>query len=514
MTQFSLLLQLALALGIPALIALWMPRRWRMRALALWIALPLLILLGLGASEMATGKASPTDIDKLFFGVMLIGSMLALPWLAACGIGYGIGAVLRRLLRGVPAEPVEVDVAAPVQQEEAPGRAAYSVPPADPATPTLSPPSGWQAAHIGFDHDDLILDGLPVWSLPWRQEAGEPVLLAHPAHPTQQHKFTIYGIDDGTRATRFAAAELSNSVWGFYRWVVPADAASGTSADGSLRYAHDLDSLRAGRYDAMCPIARLWDAATGSLLFDGTAWTSSTIVPQADGGLLLSLDHRGRQTIFRIDPAAPGVRDLSSPHLVFPLSDLAAAAATVRAACDDPANAHLGRCIAPDGSILVDLEWVEWRNSDWIRSPRVIEIATGRVLLDLWGSDWDAGIRFPRGGVVHLGMRRYHFGGGAEAEIALAGNCYTLFERLGAASGPLAELPAALEAAARREAATAPPRPKIAPPRPTARNWLVALLILAGTLLLIAAATALSLTFQPGPQKQKLDTIPAMPGNR
>jgi hypothetical protein len=281
MTQFSLLLQLALALGIPALIALWMPQRWRMRALALWTALPLLVLLALGANEMATGKASPADIDKLFFGVMLIGSVLALPWLAACGIGYALGAVLRRLLRGVPAEPVEVDVAAPVQREEGLRRAAYTVPPADPTAPTLSPPSGWQAAHIGFDHDDLILDGLPVWSLPWRQEASEPVLLAHPAHPTQQHRFTVYGIDDGARATRFAAAELSNTVWGFYRWVVPTDAASGTSADGSLRYANALDPLRASRYDALCSIARLWDAATGSLLFDGTGWASSRIVPQA-----------------------------------------------------------------------------------------------------------------------------------------------------------------------------------------------------------------------------------------
>jgi hypothetical protein len=414
----------------------------------------------------------------------------------------------------VATKPVAFDVAAPEQDKDMPRRTAYRNFPADPDAPTLSPPSGWQAAHIGFDHDDLVLDGLPVWSLPWREEASEPVLLVHPAHPAQQHEFTIYHIDDGTRATRFAAAELSNSVWGFYRWVVPADAASGTSADGSLRYEHDLGPLRAGRFDATCPIARLWDKATGTCLFDGAAWTSSRVVPQADGSLLLALDYRGRQTIFHIEAAATGFSDLLRPQAVFPIADLATAAAAARADCDDPANAYLSRRIAPDGSILVDLQSVEWRNSYWIRSPRVIEIATGRVLLDIWGLDWDASVSFPRRGVVRLDMQRCHFGGGAEAEIELAGNCYTILDRLGAASGPLVELPAALEAAAELEAAMAGPRPKIAPPRPTLRNWLVALLILVVTLLLIAAATALSLRFQPEPKRQKLDTIPAMPRSR
>jgi hypothetical protein len=34
-------------------------------------------------------------------------------------------------------------------------------------------------------------------------------------------------------------------------------------------------------------------------------------------------------------------------------------------------------------------------HTHWVNSPRVTEIATGRVLLDLWGTDWDAFVNFP-----------------------------------------------------------------------------------------------------------------------
>ena len=509
MTRLVLmLLEIALAVGVPALIALRAPRRWRLRALALWALTPLLALLAVAGSEFVFGKTSPADLDKLIYGVLLIGSILALPWLIACGAGYAVGAMLRR------PTPSEVPIVVPLVTRPEPEPEAISAPvpymrpPVDPSSPTLAPPSGWQAAHVGFDHDDLMLDGLPVWSLPWREEASKPVTLAHPAHPEQRHEFRIYHVDDGTRATRFAAAELSNTVWGFYRWLVPADAASGTSANGSLRYEHDLGPFDGGRYDAVAPVARLRDTSTEALLFDGSAWASSRIVPQADGSLLLSLEHRAQQTIFRIDPAAGKFRDLVVPAKERPLADLAEAAAAARAACDDPANTYLGRQVAPDGSILVELESAEWSNTHWVRSPRVTEIATGRVLLDLWGTDWDVVVSFPGSRAVRLGFRRYHYGGGAEVEIDLAGDRYVLFEKLGPTSGPLRDLPAALEAAARTEAAAAGPRPLIEQPRITARRCMVALLILVGAIALIAFATLVTLHFQDDPTPRKLDAIP------
>ena len=50
--------------------------------------------------------------------------------------------------------------------------------------------------------------------------------------------------------------------------------------------------------------------------------------------------------------------------------------------------------LSPDGSIRVELAAVEWSNTHWVARPGVIEVASGRILLDLWGTDWDAGGRF------------------------------------------------------------------------------------------------------------------------
>jgi hypothetical protein len=515
MTKLGLtILELTVAVGVPMLIALLAPRRWRLTAIGLWVLAPLLILVVVGAGEIISGKAAPADLGKLAFGIMLIGSVLAAPWLVACGVGFGLGAFLRR--RREPKAPsVESAPSAPpmagpatTEVEPRPAPTPYA-PPLDPGEPTLSPPGGWQAAHVGFDHDDLVLDGLPIWSLTWRQESDLRVMLAHPAHPKQEHAFTIYAADDGARATRFAAAELSNSVWGFYRWIVPADLAVGVSADASLRYEHDLGPHEGRGHDRMEPCARLYDAQTDALLFDGAAWQSSRIVPQADGSLLLSIEQRDRQTLFHIRPAARTFEDLTAPGGNRPLADLADAAAAARAACDDAANAYLGRCVAADGSLMVELEWAEWGNSHWLRAPRVTEIASGRVLLNLWGTDWDASVSFPRRRAVALSFRRYHYGGGAEVEIELTPERYVLLTGASAIFGPLGDLPEALEAESRRTAAAAPARQMIT--APPARRWGVALMILVGAVIAIAGATLISLKLEGDAPKPKLDTIPAMP---
>jgi hypothetical protein len=235
------------------------------------------------------------------------------------------------------------------------------------------------------------------------------------------------------------------------------------------------------------------------------------VVPQWDGSLLLSLEQAERQTLFRIDPAGASFRDLLAPDIDRPLAELAAAAETARAEADVPSNAVIGRRIAPDGALVVELEAVEWSNTHWARSPRVTEIATGRVLLDLWGTDWDAWPSFPRRQTVRLSLRRYHRGGVAEAEIEP--ERYLIFEGADVAAGALQDLPGALAAAADRSLADAPPRSEVPAPRATAAGLRAAAVILVAALTAIAALTWATLKLEGAAPPQKLDTIPPMPGS-
>jgi hypothetical protein len=186
---------LSLALGVPVLIGRFAPPRWRWLVIGLWVLAPLLVLLAMAGLEFRPGQASAADRDGLLFGLLLIGSFTALPWLIACALGFAAGLIWWGRAT----------------------RAPESSAPAVPSVQSPMPSGGWQAVHVGFEQDGLVIDGLPVWTLPWRGE-GATVHLAHPAHPGQLHAFDIYRIDDGRFAVRFAATELSNGVWGFYRW--------------------------------------------------------------------------------------------------------------------------------------------------------------------------------------------------------------------------------------------------------------------------------------------------------
>ncbi|HKV54234.1 MAG TPA: hypothetical protein VJN94_06290 [Candidatus Binataceae bacterium] len=74
----------------------------------------------------------------------------------------------------------------------------------------------WREAAIGFSIDPIEVSGLNVWEEEWRPVDAPEVMLPHPAYPKQIHHYKIYEIGDVCRPVRFAAAELSNQVWGFY----------------------------------------------------------------------------------------------------------------------------------------------------------------------------------------------------------------------------------------------------------------------------------------------------------
>ncbi|WP_299506992.1 hypothetical protein [Cypionkella sp.] len=130
--------------------------------------------------------------------------------------------------------------------------------------------------------------------------------------------------------------------------------------------------------------------------------------------------------------------------------------------------------------------------------PRVTDITSGRVVLDLWNTDWDVTVNYPANRRLSLDFRRYHFSGNLTIELDLDTDRYRIIREPGGdnlPSGPLQEAAAAMEESGRRTAKFAVARPVFNDrPNPFAA-WRPALVILLGALALIAAATFLSLHF-------------------
>ncbi len=163
----------------------------------------------------------------------------------------------------------------------------------------------------------------------------------------------------------------------------------------------------------------------------------------------------------------------------------------------DAPNPHFSHN-APDGSLRIDIEPVEWANSQWVHTPRVIEAASGRILCDLLGSDWEGQTAFPRDRYVWLGLRRYRTPGHLFAEFDLDADRYRIaLTSLDSPDeeGPLGDISERLEHWWERATALAmgsSPMPQPAPrPHPFAA-WRAALVILVGALAAIAGLTFFS----------------------
>lgn len=282
----------------------------------------------------------------------------------------------------------------------------------------------------------------------------------------------------------------------------------GVSADGNLRYEHRQGEFINGRYDSVSLCAVLIDTTTGETLVDCAGWSGSEITAQTDGSLFLRLRQNQFESLFRIDSQKKLFRDLGADGPDKPLSALAQA---VKEAWHAPhTSPPQYRYISRDGTIRVDLASQEWANGNWVNAPRVIEIASGRVLLDLWGTDWDATVFFREVGRVRLDCRRAHVGGGLSVVLDVARGCY----QITVAPGPGGALPEqsldgiaeGLEAASRHgkpasQAFSTSPHSLAALPS--------ALLILIGAVVLIAIASYLSVRLgsKPGP----LTPVPHVP---
>ncbi|MBL6853645.1 MAG: hydantoinase B/oxoprolinase family protein, partial [Alphaproteobacteria bacterium] len=74
----------------------------------------------------------------------------------------------------------------------------------------------WESVHIGFENDDVTIEGAKVWKHEWHEANTPRVRLPHPRYPNQIHTLQVYEIGDPRGPIRFAAGELSSGVWGFY----------------------------------------------------------------------------------------------------------------------------------------------------------------------------------------------------------------------------------------------------------------------------------------------------------
>jgi hypothetical protein len=412
------------ALGIPALLAAKVPRRWLPVAITLWTLSPAIVFIVLELIGKVVG--TPEQPQKGSFGgaLLLVGSFLLIPWILTCLTGFGIGFAIRNRIRKLPAGSLPVN----------------EVTPQEPA------------------NTHPIFTPLPF----------TPVPISFPVQPVME----------------------------------------GVSADGNLRYEHRQGEFINGRYDSVSLCAVLIDAATGQTLVDCAGWAGSEITAQRDGSLFLHLRQNQFEWLFRIDGRTGLFRDLGAGGGDKPLSALAQAVKETWHAphASPPQYRHISR----DGTIRVDLASQEWANGNWVNAPRVIEIASGRVLLDLWGTDWDATVFFREVGRVRLDCRRAHAGDGLSVVLDVARGCYQITVAPGP-GGVLSEQPLdgiveGLEAASRRglgagQASSVSPHPLAA--------WRSALLILIGAAVLIAIVSYVSIRLEP--KAQPLTPIPHVP---
>ncbi|WP_112245902.1 hypothetical protein [Kribbella monticola] len=76
--------------------------------------------------------------------------------------------------------------------------------------------NGWHFRAIVLEGAPVDIAGVNPWQAEWEPMPVGSVVVADPAHPTQQHTITVYRLSGAKPPTFFAAGEFSNAVWAFY----------------------------------------------------------------------------------------------------------------------------------------------------------------------------------------------------------------------------------------------------------------------------------------------------------
>jgi hypothetical protein len=95
--------------------------------------------------------------------------------------------------------------------------------------------------------------------------------------------------------------------------------------------------------------------------------------------------------------------------------------------------------LSPDQTIRLEFLVSEWAPSLWTHTPRVTEVATGEVFLDLWGTSWDAQTAWVGANGLRLDLRRYDRPGTITLLLDIGGGSYRIGEGGGTAR-PLADV--------------------------------------------------------------------------
>jgi hypothetical protein len=99
-------LEIGGAMVVPVLLALFLPRRWRMEGLLLWLAAPVVVYVVVIVWETVTGPPTPNVLGVALMA-MMIGAMVAIPWLVVCGLAFMVGLLLRAFVRRILGLPPE-----------------------------------------------------------------------------------------------------------------------------------------------------------------------------------------------------------------------------------------------------------------------------------------------------------------------------------------------------------------------------------------------------------------------
>ena len=525
--QMIMWLQLIVPIVVSALVSACAPKRWLVRSMVAWVLSPALVYWVMAISELFGRSIPKNAFGTYLFGFMLIASVMAIPWAVMCVVGFAMGFVVRRRFQrktgGSAPQPVSIvhpsssnRVMTSSRQSGAlvqslPTRAALT---ARPPFDSIERDAGWREAHIGFANSGLRLDGLEVWKEKWRSLHLPSVNLPHPAYRQQIHAYDIYEIGPLEKPVRFAVGELSNGVWGFY---IPQarHGESGHSVDGSITFIREGVRHVDGRDDSDGWII-LSETSTGRVLADCKSWDSSEVETQPDGSLFLRLQANGFETVVRIAPVARNFSDLAEAGANIELSNLTNTLESRLLAIHHRDRAPIDRRISRDGRFRVDLYSVEWANTHWVNSPRLIENRTGQVHLDLWSSAWDATVTLFDAHRLRLDMRCYGRACNAELEIDLNARSFQLAceGRSGRTTqtDKLEYLPKTLaEVSAQGHSTLSSAWPQCRPQRLVSpfAAWRIAVMILVAAIIVIALVAVVARNTSQH-AAQKLDKVPAM----